>query len=244
MQERVNAAKAARLLALDCQTAVLSTLSYKLQGAPFGSVSTVMLADNGDVIFYVSDIAQHARNLQHDNRLSITLYHQSGAGDQNTEARLTLNGNAIKLDATAAQPYQDRYFRLFPAALAYQHTHDFYFWKMPVEHIRFIGGFGEIFWLTPEEWYSPEPAWQHHDETRMITHMNDDHADACAVILQAQHQISSPTTMVTIYPEGGHFIADKQLYFVPFTEPVFDAQAVRKALVQLTHQARDKINVA
>lgn len=39
-------------------------------------------------------------------------------------------------------------------------------------------------------------------------------------------------------------MVDKQLYFVPFTEPVFDAQAVRKALVQLTHQARDKINAA
>lgn len=97
MQERINAAKAARQLALQCQSAVFSTLSHKLQGAPFCSVSTVMLTDTGDVIFYVSDIAQHARNLEHDNRLSITLYHQASAGDQNTEARLTLNGHAQKL---------------------------------------------------------------------------------------------------------------------------------------------------
>jgi len=87
MQERINAAKAARQLALQCQSAVFSTLSHKLQGAPFGSVSTVMQTDTGDVIFYVSDIAQHARNLEHDNRLSITLYHQASAGDRHAKLR-------------------------------------------------------------------------------------------------------------------------------------------------------------
>ncbi|WP_449361431.1 hypothetical protein [Alishewanella longhuensis] len=29
------------------------------------------------------------------------------------------------------------------------------FGKTPVEHIRFIGGFGEIFWLTQQEWQQP-----------------------------------------------------------------------------------------
>lgn len=238
MQERLNAANAARQLALQCQSAVFSTLSYKLQGAPFGSVSTVMLTDTGEVVFYVSDIAQHARNLEHDNRLSITLYHQASAGDQNTEARLTLNGHAQKLSHEQAAEYEARYFRLFPAAEAYKQAHDFYFWKMPVEHIRFIGGFGEIFWLTQQEWQQSAPAWQAADELSMVVHMNDDHADACALIAAQQSGQTQAATMLTVYPDGCHFMQADRLYFVPFTTPCFTAQDVRKALVQLTHQAR------
>ncbi|GHG71464.1 hypothetical protein GCM10010919_22760 [Alishewanella longhuensis] len=238
MQERLNATKAARQLALQCQSAVFSTLSHKLQGAPFGSVSTVMLTDEGDVIFYVSDIAQHARNLEHDNRLSITLYHQASAGDQNTEARLTLNGHAQKLSHQQAADYEARYFRLFPAAEAYKQAHDFYFWKMPVEHIRFIGGFGEIFWLTQQEWLQPAPAWQTHDELSMIVHMNDDHADACALIAAQHSGQAGAATMVTVYPDGCHFMQAERLCFVPFVTPCVNAQEVRKALVQLTQQAR------
>lgn len=238
MQERLDAAKAARRLALQCQTATFSTLSHKLQGAPFGSVSTVMLTDEGDVVFYVSDIAQHARNLQHDNRLSITLYHQASAGDQNTEARLTLNGQAQKLNSEQAAEYAARYFRLFPAAEAYKQAHDFYFWKMPVAHIRFIGGFGEIFWLTEQEWQQPAPAWQAKDELTMVAHMNDDHADACALITALHSQLPGSATMLTVYPEGGHFRQAERIYFVPFATPCATAQDVRKALVQLTQQAR------
>lgn len=238
MQERINATKAARQLALQCQSAVFSTLSHKLQGAPFGSVSTVMLTDEGDVIFYVSDIAQHARNLEHDNRLSITLYHQASAGDQNTEARLTLNGHAHKLSHEQAADYEARYFRLFPAAAAYKQAHDFYFWKMPVEHIRFIGGFGEIFWLTQQEWQHAAPAWQAADELAMIVHMNDDHADACALIAAKHSAHSGAATMVSVYPDGCHFMQNERLYFIPFSNPCGTAQEVRKALVQLTQQAR------
>lgn len=238
MQERIHAAKAARQLALQCQSAVFSTLSHKLQGAPFGSVSTVMLTDTGDVIFYVSDIAQHARNLEHDNRLSITLYHQASAGDQNTEARLTLNGQAQKLSYEQAADYEGRYFRLFPAAEAYKQAHDFYFWKMPVEHIRFIGGFGEIFWLTEQEWQQAAPAWQAQDELAMVVHMNEDHADACELITLQHSGQRGAARMLTVYPDGCHFMQAERLFFVPFAAPCANAQEVRKALVQLTQQAR------
>ena len=238
MQERINAVKVARHLALTSPSAVFSTLSYKLQGAPFGSVSTVMLTDTGEVIFYVSDIAQHARNLEHDNRLSITLYHQASAGDQNTEARLTLNGHAQKLTHEQAAEYAARYFRLFPAAEAYKQAHDFYFWKMPVEHIRFIGGFGEIFWLTQQEWQQAAPAWQAADELAMVEHMNDDHADACELITTQHSGQAGAATILTVYPEGCHFMQGERLYFVPFAAPCFTGQEVRKALVQLTQQAR------
>lgn len=239
MNKRQQAAQQARALAQRNSTAVLSTLSKKLGGMPFGSVSPVMLTDEGHIVFYVSDIAQHARNLSQDSRLSVTLYDHAEKGDQNTQGRLTLSGHGqVISDAELAE----RYYQRFPSAQGYKKAHDFKFWQLTVEHIRFIGGFGEIFWLEPEEWLYPAPEWDHTAALSMINHMNEDHADACALILQ-QHLNGSTfepgsVTMHSIYPDGFHLSYDEQVYFIAFETVATDGKQVRQQLVELTQRAR------
>ncbi|RUO24359.1 hypothetical protein CWE09_10825 [Aliidiomarina minuta] len=238
MNHRIEAARQARLLAMTHSTAVFSTISHKLNGYPFGSVSPVALTDQGDVLFYVSDIAQHARNLTHDPRLSLTFFASAAQGDQNEQARLTLSGQAAPITGDDAEPALKRYLSLYPDAAGYTQAHDFKMWSMKVEHIRFIGGFGEIFWLTPEEWLLPAPAWSADDEANMVTHMNEDHADACALMLQHVKDISSTPTMVAVYADGCYLQADHKLHFIPFTALCLTPTEVRKTLAQMTKQAR------
>jgi len=245
MNERQQAAQQARALAQRNSTAVLSTLSKKLGGMPFGSVSPVMLTDEGHIVFYVSDIAQHARNLNQDNRLSVTLYDSTDKGDQNTQGRLTLSGHARVIDNN---DLAERYYQRFPSAEGYKKAHDFKFWQLNVEHIRFIGGFGEIFWLEPSEWLLPSPEWNHNAALGMITHMNEDHADACALILQQQLSHGSlvnhetlevgSVAMRSVYPDGFHLSYDERTFFVPFEALASNGQQVRQQLVKMTHQAR------
>lgn len=239
MNARQQAAQHARALAQRNSTAVLSTLSKKLQGMPFGSVSPVMLTEQGDAIFYVSDIAQHARNLNEDNRLSITLFDSAEQGDQNTQERLTLSGRAqITEDDGIAERYRQR----FPAAKGYKSAHDFRFWKMTIEQVRFIAGFGEIFWLSADEWRMPKPEWDDQAALAMIEHMNKDHADACVLILQQHLKLErlepGDVTMISVYPEGFHLMHNKRTYFVPFSDTAKTATEVRQLLVAMTHQAR------
>lgn len=238
MNHRIEAARQGRLLAMTHSTAVFSTISHKMNGHPFGSVSPVALTNEGDVLFYVSDIAQHARNLTHDPRLSVTFFEAAVQGDQNEQARLTLSGHAKALSGEDGERALKRYLSLYPDAAGYTKAHDFKMWSMQVEYIRFIGGFGEIFWLTPEEWVLPKPEWSVDDEARMLTHMNDDHADACALILQHAVDIKSPAKMVAVYPDGSYLLANRKLYFIPFTELCDTTTAVRKVLAQMTQQAR------
>ena len=245
MNERQQAAQQARALAQRNSTAVLSTLSKKLGGMPFGSVSPVMLTDEGHIVFYVSDIAQHARNLSQDNRLSVTLYDSTDKGDQNTQGRLTLSGHAQVIDNN---DLAERYYQRFPSAEGYKKAHDFKFWQLNVEHIRFIGGFGEIFWLEPNEWLVSAPEWDHKAALGMITHMNEDHADACALILQQQlnqhaHEKdrafeAGSVTMRSVYPDGFHLSYDERSFFIPFEAIATNGQQVRQQLVKMTHQAR------
>lgn len=239
MNERQFAAHQARQLAQRNSSAVLSTLSKKLGGFPFGSVSPVMLTEHGDILFYVSDIAQHARNLDEDNRLSVTLFDSADAGDQNTQGRLTLSGRAQRVDDCDLAA---RYFQRFPDAAQYKSAHDFFFWYMEVEHIRFIGGFGEIFWLTPNEWRLVKPEWNGADALRMVDHMNEDHRDACALILQQEIQGKpidpEQVLMASIYPEGFHLTYQKRTYFVSFPSLAAKASDVRSQLIEMTYIAR------
>ncbi|GGD59525.1 HugZ family pyridoxamine 5'-phosphate oxidase [Lacimicrobium alkaliphilum] len=238
MNERTEAANEARLLAQQCQTAVFSTISVKLQGHPFGSVSPVMLADDGNMVFYVSDIAQHARNLDQDPRLSLTLYHQASHGDQNEQGRLTLSGLAHPLTDVQSAAYAPRYFRLFPEAQRYEKAHDFRFWLLKVKDVRFIGGFGKIFWLKQSEWQRLAPQWSAEQESDMVRHMNADHSDACQLILADHFLQQGQPTMLSVYADGCHFMLDGKRYFVPFTTPCHTSQEVRQALVAMTNKAR------
>lgn len=248
---RITAARQARRLALTHSTAVFSTLSYKMNGHPFGSVSPIGLTDTGDVLFYVSDIAQHARNLNHDPRLSVTVFEPSTRGDQNEQARLTLSGNAKPLEGEEGKQALARYLRLFPDAQGYTKAHDFKIWGMRVEHIRYIGGFGEIFWLTADEWLLPAPLWSAEDEAGMVKHMNEDHADACALLLQQYKKAFEPTDsipnhagqgakMVAIYPDGCYVMQARQRYFVPFEGVCSTPMDVRKMLASMTRKARNE----
>jgi len=242
MNERITAAREARELAQRNDTAVLSTISKKLMGYPFGSVSPFMLSAEGQVIFYVSDIAQHARNLSVDNRLSITVFDAAEKGDQNTHGRLTLTGNARFL---VDESLEELYFQRFPDALSYRNAHDFKFWQMDVEHIRYIGGFGKIFWINPGEWLLPQPEWDSEEALKMIQHMNDDHADACGFILCHQkaefRHYAGAVKMTSVYPDGFHLMADERSIFIPFEVDCATSGEVRKQLVKMTHAARDII---
>lgn len=238
MNERIEAASEARLLAQQCQTAVFSTLSVRLQGHPFGSVAPVMLTDTGNMVFYVSDIAQHARNLQHDPRLSLTLFKQTEQGDQNQQGRLTLCGEAYPLTELQSEDYAPRYFRLFPEAHSCRQAHDFRFWHLDVTDIRYIGGFGRIFWIKQSEWLRPAPQWSAKQETEMVAHMNTDHSDACQLILWDHFSLEGQPQMVSVYPDGCHFMSQERRYFVPFSSLCHTSHEVRKVLVEMTNKAR------
>ena len=61
----------ARCLMRTQHTGVLSTVSLSLKGYPFGSVTPYWMTDNGDLILYASDIAQHSRNMKADSKVSL-----------------------------------------------------------------------------------------------------------------------------------------------------------------------------
>ncbi|MHB1952069.1 MAG: pyridoxamine 5'-phosphate oxidase family protein, partial [Acidiferrobacteraceae bacterium] len=68
---------------------LLSTLSAEMEGWPFGSVAPYVVEHSGDVILFLSDLAQHSRNIARDSRMSVLVWDES-APDIQQGGRVTL----------------------------------------------------------------------------------------------------------------------------------------------------------
>lgn len=237
----------ARTLLRQSELGVLSTHSKANEGYPFGSVSTYMSTVNGDAVFYISDLAQHTKNLLENSKMCLTVFSGSegtkaSEEDPNAGARLSLLGNAKRLDQQELAATQHRFFKLYPESRAYQGTHDFQFFKLNTERVRFIGGFGDINWISHDAWTLPTPQWLS-NEASMVQHMNEDHEDAMQLMCQHLYGLNTNhVEMLTLTPDGCFLRADNgKPIFVAFDELVHSGQDVRQQLVKLTHAARDAL---
>ncbi len=246
-QSLTNAAKKqshifqARALMRTQHTGVLATHSLSVKGYPFGSIIPFMMTNDGNVIIYASDIAQHSHNMKTDNKVSLCIY-DATQDDSQASARVTILAESSWDDVS--QSDEERYFKLFPQAAKYQNTHDFRFYTLKTTRVRYIGGFGEIYWFSKGEWVSDYTDISGMEEG-MIEHMHNDHLDALAEIIadaKGEKPSDQSVAMLTIFPEGFHYAktgSDPQsVEFIAFMEPITEHYSGRKAMVDLTHRAR------
>ena len=236
---REEASTAAKQFTRKTPVGVLSTVSKNLPGYPFGSVTPFMTDNEGRVIMFISDIAQHSRNLLENSKASITIYNQIDNGDQNENARVTLVGDVKKLSRDEQSEILPEYIAQFPAAATYQQAHDFHLWRMDIIRVRYIGGFGKIFWIEQEEWAQPHKPWTKEQEQGVITHMNEDHIDAMTLMLKEECDVVCDSPMMTnVLTDGCYIRAKGQRVFIPFANVCNTLGDIRKELVALTHKAR------
>ena len=238
---RQEALANAKLQVSKSHVAVVSTISKNMAGYPFGSVTPYMLDSDGKVYMYISDIAQHARNLHEDNKLSLTIYNQAESGDQNENARITLVGDASIVEGDKHEEILNRYVKLYPEAESYASAHDFNIWQVDVKRVRYIAGFGKIFWLEQAEWITGDAPWTAAEAQGMISHMNEDHQDAMQLILKQHTNVDDDNVIMSdILSTGCYLYSNERNYFIPFAAICTKKSDARKQLVELTQAARSE----
>ena len=213
---------------------VLSTLSQRLNGYPFGSVAPFILDHAGRPVILISDIAEHTKNIVADPRVSLIV--QPYSPDMQVNGRVTIVGEARRVeDKDSVGP---RYLRFHPQAETYFAMHDFQFYRIEPLRIRYIGGFGRIHWVEPGAYLNPDSPLAEQEDA-IVAHMNADHGDNLIAYCRHIHGLETATAaMLGIDPDGFDVRADgKDLRFA-FDQPVNDAQAARQALVALAQAAR------
>jgi len=221
---------AARRLLNEQSVGVLSTISVDVEGYPFGSITPYALNYDGEPVMLISEIAQHTRNIKRDDRVSLTVF-DAGARDPQAGGRLTWVGDARPVDPSD-EGARRRYLRYFPSSASYFDTHDFSFYYIRLRRARFIGGFGEIYWLEPEAVLAGNPFRD--AEAGIINHMNRDHGQALLRYSKMLKGVDAgEVTMTGIDGEGFDMLADGRKLRIQFDSPISTSEEARAALVKL-----------
>lgn len=237
-------AEAARTLVAKSKTAVLSTLEHQL-GYPYSAVSEVLPLANGDVIVFVSSLAEHTIHLQRDPRAA--LLYSEGLGLENPLAhpRLSMMGK-FEWQADRNQ-FRAAYLELHPLAARYIDFQDFDYYRFMPERVRFIGGFGRMGWLDAEQYRAaqPDPLWKF--APGILEHMNCDHAQNILDYAQvyANADWAQSARMLGIDRLGFDLEArgegKLERLRIGFETPLETSEDAHQALVKLARAARSKL---
>lgn len=158
---------AARRLLRSQHSAALATLSSRLNGHPFATAVDYITDHAGRPVFLISALAEHAKNIAADPRVSLLV--QGSAGEAQAGPRLTLAGKAARVADEQHAGLQQRYLRYFPEAEQY-FALDFFFCRIEPSQLRYIGGFGAARWIAPGDFGVAGYGWQEAENALIRQH--------------------------------------------------------------------------
>jgi putative heme iron utilization protein len=113
-------------------------------GHPYASLVALAPDADGAPLILISTLALHTMNLLADPACSLLLA-DIGEGDPSAHPRLSLMGQARKMDPSAVR---ERYLLAQPDAALYADFADFSFWRVEPLGGHLVAGFGRIVDLT------------------------------------------------------------------------------------------------
>lgn len=230
----------ARQFLRSTHSGILSTHSAKFEGYPFGSVAPFVLDHDCQPVILISNIAEHTKNITVNPKVSLLVF--AGMEDLQANARLTLLGEAVKIDKEDAD-LRARYLRYLPQAAGYFDMHDFAFYRIGIMQARYIAGFGKMSWMAGVDMVPPANQLAE-VETSIIEHMNADHMDSLIAYCRHFHRFDAQDAeMLGIDCDGfdvkaGNSAGNQQILRFQFESPISDAATARTALVAMSKQAR------
>lgn len=234
----------ARTLAVAHKQGVLSTIERE-DGTPFGSIVEYLPLEDGDFVFLISNMATHTKNLRRDVRASLLVSEGFGKDTALALSRATFVGKAEQVP-NGQELYRTAYLEKHPEAAVYIDFADFHFFKLTVEKVRYIGGFGRMSWIEGEDYNTaaPDLLWPVADG--VLRHMNEDHATNMRDYAYAFGKIEGDIEEIQMtcvdrfgfemrvkQKERGHTVR------ISFSKELTSTKEVRSEMVALAHKARE-----
>jgi len=230
------ATRARRLIRSLDRAALASALAG--DGRPYASLVLAAADAAGEPLLLLSDLAEHSRNIAAEPRVSLLFDGTAGLEDPLTGPRASVLGTARPAtDEAAARRFLARH----PAARGYAGFADFRFYRVAVERVHLVAGFGAIDWIAGDavrlDLAGAEPLLL--AEADILAHMNADHGDALDASAGALLGLpGSGWRMTGVDPEGIDLRLAGAVARLDFDAPVRDPEAARRALVALAREAR------
>ncbi|HEX3772602.1 MAG TPA: hypothetical protein VHV30_17105 [Polyangiaceae bacterium] len=151
-------AASCRELVVRSRWAILSTIAREPVGYPFGSLVAVAADAQGSPILLLSKLAEHRQNLDARSEASLLFTEAIDAGDDPlAHGRATLLGPCRRVDDAEVSSSRGLFLAAHPSASTYVDFTDFAFYRLAIEAIRFVGGFGRMSWVDPDAYRALTP---------------------------------------------------------------------------------------
>jgi len=150
-------AERARKLVQLASTGMLSTVSRRHAGHPFGSVMPYALDERGTPLVLISAIAVHTQNLEADPRASLLVTPPDWSDNPLAGERVTLMGRVTRVTDDRQSVTRAAYLDRHPEARQWADFGDFGFWRFEVADIYYVGGFGAMGWVAVADYTAARP---------------------------------------------------------------------------------------
>jgi len=221
----------------------LSTISRKQSGFPFGSLMPYGLDNQGRPIFLISTMAMHTQNLQADPRASLFVTEPDSTSDPLGSSRVTLIGNARRIPEPELADARAVYLTGYPDSKYWVDFEDFFFYRLDVIDVYYVGGFGVMGWVAAGDYSQAQSDPLADHKSDIMQHMNADHKDALILIAKRFAGIEAQQAEMTAVDRLGFHLRLKTQdgmkgIRIAFLREVADPLQTREVLVEMVKQAR------
>lgn len=140
-------AERARTIVAAAKMATLCTIATRPAGFPFGSLVAIALDAQRRPLLLLSSLAEHTKNLEASPLASIMV--AEGGLDA---ARVTLVGRCARVPDAEVEHALAVYVARHPEAAQWASFKDFAMYRLEIEDVRFVAGFGRMSWISPVEY--------------------------------------------------------------------------------------------
>lgn len=246
---RLSAAVRARTLVRICKSATLCTASIRHSGIPFGSHVDFVQDSSGRPVLMLALNANHTKNLAEEPRCS--LYCQPASTSGQDGCRVTLVGSVTKLVGDDQAELEELFIETHSHAKeALQYPEAFQFFRMNVDDVLFIAGYGIISqWVAANEFSRAQPDPLAFDAPKIVARLNEtkeaDLRRLCHVFLGIEDVVRC--TMTSLDRLGFDLRvrdekANTKEYRVAFREEVVNRFDAQSALVKAFQEAWEREN--
>jgi heme iron utilization protein len=242
LPEPTHAERVRTLMSL-VPVAILSTLSRKRSGFPFGSLMPFALDSAGRPIFLISNMAMHTQNLKADPRCSLFVTQVSADGDPLGAARATLVGNAEPVPEADLASVREKYLARYENSRYWVDFADFSFFRLQPIDLYYVGGFGVMGWVDASDYEHAAPDPLAESAPGILAHMNADHVDSMILLARSHAAIEATGATMTSVDRLGFSLRLKTDNGVKgarinFPREVATPQDTRAVLVEMVRQAK------
>eukprot|EP00184_Porphyridium_aerugineum_P003104 CAMPEP_0184694126 /NCGR_PEP_ID=MMETSP0313-20130426/2178_1 /TAXON_ID=2792 /ORGANISM="Porphyridium aerugineum, Strain SAG 1380-2" /LENGTH=354 /DNA_ID=CAMNT_0027152361 /DNA_START=40 /DNA_END=1104 /DNA_ORIENTATION=- len=246
---RLSLGERARTVAHVCRTGTLCTASEKHDGHPFGSHVDYVLNEHGEPVFLLANTATHTKNLRTNPKCSLFCQPVSNSGQGG--GRCTLVGTLVPMNELECQEITDMYIDFHPhAAQALNVNGKFAFYKMVLDDIYFVGGFGvTATWVEPNKFAGSNPDPLAFDAAEIIQVMNREKKGDLETVIKAFTDVPDKIQQVDMmsldrlgFDLRVRTEAGTKEYRIGFREKVGTRFDVQSALTKTLQEAWERLN--